>query len=213
MIEKKIALREKVLSYTLYQFINSGYRSINMDNIAHTLGVSKRTLYEMFVSKDDMIIESIKSEISIFKGELDRIALIMLKNDLNNFFENLYEMIRVVAKYTILFGDNFVQELRTHLPKIFVSDFYNQDERFDNMIKVFELGKKKGYFYNDINSELLLQVIQFSLRNILKNGTINYIPLKAEDIIKQVFRIIFAGAMTPDTINRFIENTKCENNN
>ena len=36
-------------------FVELGIKSIRMDDIAHTLGISKRTLYEMFTDKEELI--------------------------------------------------------------------------------------------------------------------------------------------------------------
>ncbi len=36
-------------------FLELGIKSIRMDDIAHTLGISKRTLYEMFADKEELI--------------------------------------------------------------------------------------------------------------------------------------------------------------
>lgn len=36
-------------------FVELGIKSIRMDDIAHTLGISKRTLYEMFADKEELI--------------------------------------------------------------------------------------------------------------------------------------------------------------
>ena len=41
-------------------FAEQGIKSIRMDDIAHTLGVSKRTLYEMFKDKEELLYLSIR---------------------------------------------------------------------------------------------------------------------------------------------------------
>ena len=41
-------------------FVELGIKSIRMDDIAHTLGISKRTLYEMFTDKEELIYLCLK---------------------------------------------------------------------------------------------------------------------------------------------------------
>lgn len=49
--------REQEILKTVAQFINArGYASLNMDDIAEAVGVSKPTLYQHFKSKDEMVI-------------------------------------------------------------------------------------------------------------------------------------------------------------
>lgn len=47
--------RERIIEQTARMFVELGIKSIRMDDIAHTLGISKRTLYEMFADKEELI--------------------------------------------------------------------------------------------------------------------------------------------------------------
>ena len=51
--------REKVVEQVSEMIKNLGLKSVRMDDVANTLGMSKRTLYEMFGGKDELIYESI----------------------------------------------------------------------------------------------------------------------------------------------------------
>ena len=41
-------------------FVEQGIKSVRMDDIASAVGVSKRTLYEMFESKDELLYLTIR---------------------------------------------------------------------------------------------------------------------------------------------------------
>lgn len=47
--------RERIIEQTARMFVELGIKSIRMDDIAHTLGISKRTLYEKFTDKEELI--------------------------------------------------------------------------------------------------------------------------------------------------------------
>lgn len=47
--------RERIIEQTAKMFAELGIKSIRMDDIAHALGMSKRTLYEMFHDKEELI--------------------------------------------------------------------------------------------------------------------------------------------------------------
>ncbi len=213
MLEKKEDIKIKVNHYCLDTFLQSGYKSVNMDDIAKTLGVSKRTLYEVFQSKDEMLIESLKIPINDFEEKLDDIALRMLKNDMQTFFENLFEVLKLTASHVTIFGESFVKEIRLYLPQFYESCVDYNNKRFDNFRNVIELGKSKGYFRPDIDSELLIKVLHYSMINILKSDSLIHIPLKIEDVIKEIFIIIFSGALTIETVAEFNKNIDLEHTN
>ena len=49
-----------IIEQAAKMFAEQGIKSIRMDDIAKTLGVSKRTLYEMFEDKEELLYLSIR---------------------------------------------------------------------------------------------------------------------------------------------------------
>ncbi|MBQ9137166.1 MAG: TetR/AcrR family transcriptional regulator [Alistipes sp.] len=52
--------KEKIIDQAAQMFRQQGIKSVRMDDIASAVGVSKRTLYEMFESKDELLYLSIR---------------------------------------------------------------------------------------------------------------------------------------------------------
>ena len=53
-------LRERVLRYALDEFLNKGVKNVKVDQIAADLQISKRTLYEMFADKENLLVECLR---------------------------------------------------------------------------------------------------------------------------------------------------------
>ena len=51
---KRGATKEEIIRITQALIARNGIRAVRVDEIAQTLGISKRTLYEMFADKDDL---------------------------------------------------------------------------------------------------------------------------------------------------------------
>jgi TetR/AcrR family transcriptional regulator, cholesterol catabolism regulator len=56
-------VKERILSKATDLFMRYGIRSITMDEIAAQLGISKKTIYQFFTDKDDMVAAVIDHEI------------------------------------------------------------------------------------------------------------------------------------------------------
>jgi AcrR family transcriptional regulator len=54
--EDKAAMRRRILETTDRLFYGQGIRAVGVDTIAAEVGISKRTLYNYFPSKDDLIV-------------------------------------------------------------------------------------------------------------------------------------------------------------
>lgn len=51
--------REKIVDNVWHMIITMGIKSVRMDDVANVMGMSKRTLYEMFGDKEELLYESI----------------------------------------------------------------------------------------------------------------------------------------------------------
>ncbi len=56
-----MAKREKVIKRAAEMIVDLGVKSLRVDDLACDLGISKRTLYEMFGDKEELLYHSIKS--------------------------------------------------------------------------------------------------------------------------------------------------------
>ena len=56
---QRLELRERIIDTALNSFATHGIKSITMDDIAAALGISKRTLYEVFADKESLLKECI----------------------------------------------------------------------------------------------------------------------------------------------------------
>lgn len=98
-------------------FVEQGIKSVRMDDIASTIGVSKRTLYEMFESKDELLylairhmqrckLEHIESSVQSSRDSLayllDALALMLdnkeahrrISHNLRKFYPATFERVR-----------------------------------------------------------------------------------------------------------------------
>ncbi|WP_372640660.1 TetR/AcrR family transcriptional regulator [Ancylomarina sp.] len=56
--------KQKILEYACEMFFDCGTRSISMDDIAKKLAISKKTLYQYYSNKQDLIGQALKWELS-----------------------------------------------------------------------------------------------------------------------------------------------------
>ncbi|MFM8740048.1 MAG: TetR/AcrR family transcriptional regulator, partial [Cytophagales bacterium] len=66
--------REKILKGAEVLFMRYGVRSISMDDIARHLSVSKKTLYQHFADKDELVTMVSKSHMHADRMEYEQIT-------------------------------------------------------------------------------------------------------------------------------------------
>ena len=66
-------IKKKIIRGAENLFTKYGVRSISMDDIARHLSVSKKTLYQHFEDKEDIVTMAVQSHIERIMGEFDLI--------------------------------------------------------------------------------------------------------------------------------------------
>src|SRR5882762_6822999 len=91
---EEIETKEKILKGAEDLFVKYGIRSISMDDIARHLSVSKKTLYQHFVDKDELVTMAIQSRLEEQKKIYDEIT-----NESENSIDELHRIGYCIRKH------------------------------------------------------------------------------------------------------------------
>ena len=56
----RLSLRDRILDAAMILFAKHGIRAVKMDDVSHALSISKRTLYELYDNKEQVLLEGVK---------------------------------------------------------------------------------------------------------------------------------------------------------
>ena len=123
-----------------------GLKSTTMDTVATALGMSKRTLYEIFNSKSEML----KEVLGALERQNEKVYMSAFENS-----ENVMEALFVIFKYNRdLVGRinvNFYRDMdRLYKDKRRTYD-KTREGRHEKMLQLFRLGVDQGMFRPDVD--------------------------------------------------------------
>ena len=87
-------MREKIISKSEELFLSLGFKSVTMDDIANTIGISKKTIYAHFSNKTELVEVVTFSVLDHITEGIDRINAASV-----NPIEELYEIKMFVMNY------------------------------------------------------------------------------------------------------------------
>ena len=147
-------MRARILSAAMEEMNEQGTR-FTMGILAARLGISKRTLYEHFESKE-VLIESIVDAI-IQDLEVQRIAIV---NDASlDLVEKLNQMLSVKPKLFVSVDDRVKLDLRRQFPGLWVKAHKSVEEQWILINNVLREGIVEGCF-----REIYVPAVQKMLR-------------------------------------------------
>lgn len=129
-------MREKILKKATDMFLNLGFKSVTMDDIANDIGASKKTIYTHFKNKTDLVIEVTNT---MFCNVSEGIELIHEKQ--KNPIKELYEVKHFVMTYLKDEKSSPQYQLQKYYPKIYAS---LKEKQFDLMQDCIQGNLKRG---------------------------------------------------------------------
>ena len=171
----KRGLREVILKTAMKAFAEKGIRAVKMDDIAESLAISKRTMYEIYATKEELLYEGVKAFREKRKEKFMELAK---EKDLMEILLKVYHVRVEEANATNpLFYDDLVKYPR-------VLRYLNREKKNsrEDMMLFFERGVQEGYFRDDINYEMAMHLFEALGRYIQEERLYNKYS------IKEIFR-------------------------
>ena len=159
-MSEKNELREKILKTANIQFYTHGIKDVRMDDIAAILGISKRTLYQLFENKEELLYEGIKygHKLSIEKAK-------QLIRNANGTMEVILSLYNLYLNQIKEINRNYFRELKKY-PKV-MEESRKRSRQNEHKVRAWlESGIKEGIFRADTNFEVLLYILKENLEFI-----------------------------------------------
>jgi TetR/AcrR family transcriptional regulator, cholesterol catabolism regulator len=155
-------IKDKILKGAEELFMKYGVRSISMDDIARHLSVSKKTLYQHFADKEEIVTMTCKSH-------LDRhcIEFNSIRDTAKNAIEELANLSGCLKRNVENMNPSLLFDLQKYHPKAWAVwlDHKNKTIR-ESVVRNLRQGMEEGYFRPEINPEILaamrLELVQLA---------------------------------------------------
>lgn len=145
--------RQRILEAAAELFPQYGIKAVSMDDIAKRLSISKRTLYELFSDKQELLLATMDYNSRLVKEyaqELNERA----ETVLHVILELYLEMLPRFRHYS----NKFHEDLRKY-PKALAIMAEHRKSHLGEMLDFFDTGIKQGIFLREINYRILIQVM------------------------------------------------------
>jgi len=201
-MKEKDSIKNRIIETTKEKLIKYGYKKVNLDLIASELKISKRTIYENFNSKDDLILEILNEIMNEYRNKI-KIIIDELDNSTNNFLDEIKKIWEIMSEHISFFTNENIIELK-QLSFLISNKCTNiDDERKEYMYKFFINGVQKGYFNKNVNFEILYEIYHNSIKSLLNGDFLRNNPLTPQNVLEEIFLILFLGIMTDNGKKEF----------
>ena len=160
----RMELRERIIAEAFELFMKYGIRSVTMDQISRQLGISKRTLYEVFKDKNELLREGLDYFLDIKRNEARET---IMKSD--NVIRTIYILARTAEQIKQQINPLFFEDIKKYYCEI--HNMLTTEGRQGDYTLTLELLKKgvgDGLFRKGLNTELVNSFFH-QVMNIIMN--------------------------------------------
>lgn len=140
-------------------FMKYGIKSVSMDDVSRELGISKKTLYQYFKDKDELVTKVVEHHAELLSGEMFK----MVSGNANA-IEQLLQVSKFVSQYLKNINPSVTYDLKKYYPQIWKNVNLNNRDYIFNQIKQNMInGIKEGLYRSDINIDIITHFYLFRM--------------------------------------------------
>ncbi len=189
--------KDRILEQATTMFLKHGIRSITMDEIAESLGISKRTLYESFATKEDLLRDCIEYK--------HRVNLAIRDAILAESPDDPLEVIRKHFRQALLvlnsMHPNFLNDIRKYHSGLWQEHIASkQEENIAFTHSLIEKGIETGVFMPGVDAEILSRMVHSSMQFMTLSDVFPESRFPRAEVARQVMLNFIRGMATPKGI-------------
>ncbi|WP_020605842.1 TetR/AcrR family transcriptional regulator [Spirosoma spitsbergense] len=154
-------MKERILAEAERLFWKFGVRSVTMEEIAKQLGISKKTIYQHFSDKEQILYQVIQHKTSRNQSEMD-----CMVTDTANPVEEILNVLNMMQKNADQVSPNLLMDIKRYYPQAFsLFRQYKEGQIMRSILENIQKGILQGLYRADMNPAILarLRVEQIEL--------------------------------------------------
>lgn len=180
--------RRRVIEVAQKAFETEGIKSVTMDDIAHRLTMSKRTLYQLFADKEDLLLACMQEHVREEQERMRRLSaqlpnvieiiLTEFKTKIKNFQKVQLDLFAEIKKY----------------PRVMEYISASREAGVGDAVAFFERGIEQGIFRRDVDFNIVFPVIQQQVDYVMSNAAFSSYSLT--DLFTNTVMVTIRGCTT-----------------
>lgn len=168
----KLRLKPAILEEAQKCFAHSGIRAVKMDDIAKHLGISKRTVYELYATKEDLVCEVVAK----WHAERDKRIQSVVASCAST-MDVLIEVLNMQLEIAANINFSFFQDIYKY-PK--VANAINEYGERQNAYaaQFFAQGVKEGFFREEVNYAVFNRIVSGTMEMLCADNRFDDLTYK-----------------------------------
>jgi AcrR family transcriptional regulator len=185
-------VRERIIRAASDRFTEEGFSSVPVEEIAAALGMSKKTFYKHFTSKEELLLVVTER---ILEG-IHRQFVAIVEQD-TPFLEKLEALVTFLGEKLTRLSRPMMRDLQRHSPLIWARVQQFRRERISNDFKGLLLrGADEGFVRKDVDIDLFLLAFIGAVEAVVNPAVLAGQSLSVREVVRSIMTVFLRGILT-----------------
>jgi TetR/AcrR family transcriptional regulator, cholesterol catabolism regulator len=198
---EEIDIKKKIIRGAENLFTKYGVRSISMDDIARHLSVSKKTLYQHFEDKEDIVTTTVQSHIERIMGQFDAI-----QSDAVDAIDELSRISQCLKRTMSEVNPSLMFDLEKYHPRAW-NVWVESKKKFirESVIRNLKKGVEEGFFRPELDLEIMATMRMEMVQLAFDDRVFSPSHFKIADVQLQLFEHFVFGLLTEKGRKKYLK--------
>lgn len=188
-------IRERIIEASRELFSRYGFTKVTTDEIAAAAGISKKTLYQYFESKENLIWDVVSET----GDNMRRAVEAIITDEGMSFTDKLRSFTELRAGMSSRLKPFLVEDAMRNFPRVWKQFEEIRNVQFGSFLdRLIEEGIKQNVVRKDVDKSILELVCMGSINTIINPETLCSVPYSQQDAVDAIIKIIFVGVLTDE---------------
>jgi AcrR family transcriptional regulator len=187
--------RNRIVEHVLKTVMACGFSRVTMDDIARGVGMGKGTLYELFPSKQALLLSSI----DYFEAKMTAMLEGILADGGLSATDKLNTFLKVVAHQLSFINPTALADIERNMPEAYEKiEQARQKILTTKLVELFEDGKRSGIYDPSMDEHLVAQILIGAVRHITQAQVLATLDYTFDRLFGSILSIILKGCLTEE---------------
>lgn len=187
-------VKQRIMEYSRERFFQLGFSKVTMDELAAGIGISKKTMYQHFRSKNELLDAVIEWNMIEIGGRIRAVG-----NSQYDYMERLHGMWTVIANLAAKVSKQFQDDLRRIRPDVWQRiDDYRRVLIGEQVTALIQDGIRLGMIRSDTSTELLVLIHFSAIQGIINPEVLTTHSFSMSEAVRGIIRVIMQGMLTEE---------------
>ncbi len=195
-----LELKERIITAAREYFFSNGFSKVTMEEFAQSMGMSKKTIYKFFPSKDDIVKAITREQLVTINNRCESFR----NNSSMEFIDRIKSTISYLTTEMQKMKPQFYIDVQRNMPELWKEvDNFRHEKVTNDFALMVQQGVDLGVFRSDVNVQVFVLMYSSAMQSIVNPEALAHLPLNLSQAYQVAITVFFEGMMTDDGRSKY----------